>query len=379
MKVVHICPFLGEQMGGSERYVHNLALKQSENHEVHIFTTTQHMTRVGKSRINGVSYHKFYSPLAIWNINPLSFILKDLMNSKFDVMHIHSYIYSLSNQAIVAKVLKRERALLQLHGGIGPLPYRTSWYKSLAKEVYDNTLGKFTIESSDIIASVSKSDLTQIMQYYDVSESRLKYVPNFVNTDLFTSHNPTTEHRDTFLYIGDLEPWKGILTLIKWIRSNKNIDGPGIKIRFVGQGTCFPYLVDLQRKLENNSSNIQLEILGQRKHSEIPTIMRESKALILPSHWEGMPTVILEAMAAGLPVLSTSVGDLSHILSHKENSLIIDRGLNLLEESILLVNEDQSLVKHMTNNARKLVESEFTIQKVIETLDSAYTELKTAF
>jgi hypothetical protein len=47
MKISHICPFVGEQMGGSERYVWTLSKAQSREHDVHIYTTTKYLDRVG--------------------------------------------------------------------------------------------------------------------------------------------------------------------------------------------------------------------------------------------------------------------------------------------------------------------------------------------
>ena len=159
LKISHVCPFVGEQMGGSERYVINLSGMQSKNHDVHIFTTTKHPSRVGVSEINGVTIHRFYAPAVIWNVNPLTLMLRSLMKSQSDVFHIHSYIYFSSNQAIFAKILKRRKSLLQIHGGIGPPPYDVGLVKGTAKHIYDQTLGKLTILGSDIVASVSKTDI----------------------------------------------------------------------------------------------------------------------------------------------------------------------------------------------------------------------------
>ena len=65
MKIAHICPFVGEQMGGSERYVCNLSKQQSKDHDVHIYTTTQILEKVGTSHSDGITIHRFYSPKTV--------------------------------------------------------------------------------------------------------------------------------------------------------------------------------------------------------------------------------------------------------------------------------------------------------------------------
>ncbi|MHA1930719.1 MAG: glycosyltransferase family 4 protein, partial [Candidatus Thorarchaeota archaeon] len=246
MKISHICPCVGEQMGGSERYVWTLSKFQSRNHDVHIYTTTKYRDRVGTSVLNGVTIHKSYAPVTIWNINPLTFMLPALTKSKSDIFHIHSYLYFASNQAILAKIMDKRKALLHIHGGVGNPPYKVSWTKLVAKRFYDRTLGKFTIKNSDIIASVSRSDLVRIAKNYDIDRNQLRYVPNVVDTEVFKPRNNGSQDMKTLLYLGDLEPWKGIGSLIKWVRDNSWTNSE-FKLRIVGQGSYLPYLLNLQK------------------------------------------------------------------------------------------------------------------------------------
>ena len=93
MRVAHVCPFVGEQMGGSERYVFNLSKAQSHKHDVHIYTTTKYANKVGTSITNGVNIHRIYSPIVIWNVNPMVFALRYFAKSMPDILHIHSHLY----------------------------------------------------------------------------------------------------------------------------------------------------------------------------------------------------------------------------------------------------------------------------------------------
>ena len=361
-------------MGGSERYVCNLSKVQSKEHDVHVYTTTRYLDRVGTSLHEGVTIHRSYAPVTIWNINPLTFMLPALMKSESDVFHIHSYLYLTSNQAILAKLMKKRKSLLHLHGGVGIPPYQVSWPKLAAKKIYDSTLGKFTIKNSDFVASVSHSDLEKIALDYSVPKKRLRYIPNVVDTFKFKPREKSNHDEKTILYIGDLEPWKGIGSLISWIQ-NANWVTNHFKLRIVGQGSYLTNLLAMQRKSRKTMNGISLEVLGPRNHCEIPRILNDSSALILPSYWEGLPTVVLEAMASGVPVISTRVGDVPQIIEHRKTGFLMDRSLFSFQKSINSVFDEESLIRRVVSNARKLVEREFCLAQVKHISDSVYTEV----
>lgn len=376
MRISHICPFVGEQMGGSERYVSSISKMQSKEHDVHVYTTTLYPKRVGINEVDGVTYHRFYSPLVIWNINPLCFMLRDLLKSDTDIFHIHSHLYTLSNQAIIAKLTTHRKALLQLHGGMGNVPYRTSWSHHAAKLVYDRTVGKFTIENSDIVASVSRSDLSYVGCHFNIPEHRLRYVPNAVNAKVFKPGGSSKESSvTTLLYLGDLEAWKGVGSLVHWISRMEPWEGRRLKFQFVGQGSYLPHLLALQKKVNSACNSIEVEVLGPINHSNVPDIIRKASALILPSYWEGMPTVVLEAMASGTVTICTRVGDIPKVIQHLSTGLLINRSSIDFQKALSTILFDMNNVKRITENARKLVEQEFSLDKVNLILNDLYLEI----
>lgn len=374
LKVSHVCPLMGEQMGGAERYVCALSRAQSTEHDVHVYTSTRHLDRVGTSQHDGVSIHRFYAPVTIWNINSLSLMLRALTKSESDVFHVHSFLYASSNQAILAKVLKKRKALLHIHGGVGSPPYRVSWCKLAAKRLYDRTLGKFTIKNSDLIASVSRTDLETIAEEYGIPTSHLRYIPNVVDTEVFKPRETGEPDKKTLLYLGDLEPWKGIGSLIKWL-GNKNWTEHEFRLQFVGKGSYLHNLLALQKKIRRLGNGLSIDVLGPRNHDEIPAILNESSALILPSYWEGMPTVLLEAMASGIPVISTGVGDVPRLIKHRRTGFLMDRSFRSFRDSVDSVLNDNSLVRRITRKARNLIEREYSLPQVKHIANNVYSEI----
>jgi len=376
MRVSHVCPFLDEQMGGTERYVANIIKVQSKHYDVHVYTTTCKLQKVGTTEWNGATVHRFYSPMVLWNINPIAFIFRSLIESNPDILHVHSHLYTTSNQAALMKKIKRSKVLLQLHGGVGPPPFRTSWTRLAAKQFYDASLGKFTIKNSDIVASVSKSDLDYVARQLSIPEHRLRYLPNAVDTDVFKPRVRKESSCDkTLLYVGDLEPWKGVGLLMKWIRQWKSADGDGVRIRFVGQGSYLPELRKMQEDHHKGTNGMSVEVLGPKHHSEIPGIMNEAAALVFTSYWEGMPTVILEAMSSGVPVISTPVGAVPDVISNMETGLLIDRSLESFQEAVTFILNDVSATQRIRQNARAAVEQRFSLAKAGRALQEVYSDM----
>jgi glycosyltransferase involved in cell wall biosynthesis len=303
-------------------------------------------------------------------------MLRGLTKSESDVYHIHSHLYFSSNQAVLAKILQKRKALLHIHGGVGLPPYKVSCLKIVAKKFYDRSLGKFTVKNSDLISSVSRTDLKTLAEDYCLSENRLRYIPNLVDTDIFKPGTTSIPGKKTLLYLGDLEPWKGVGSLIQWIR-NKNWSDYKFRLRLVGQGSYLPNLLDLQRKGFDSGNGVSMDVIGPKTHNEIPAILQEASALVLPSYWEGMPTVILEAMAAGIPVISTRVGDVPYIIRHRETGFLIDRTFSSFQEAVKSVLNDHSLIRSITRNARNLVEQEYSMTHVQRITYDAYCEIVT--
>ena len=79
----------------------------------------------------------------------------------------------------------------------------------------------------------------------------------------------------------------------------------------------------------------RFQIVGQRPHAEAMRILRDSDVLLITSIHEGLPTVMLEAMALGKPVVATPVGGIPEILKHQRNGLMF--GIGDYSEAVVLL------------------------------------------
>ncbi|MFB0562633.1 MAG: glycosyltransferase [Candidatus Lokiarchaeia archaeon] len=86
------------------------------------------------------------------------------------------------------------------------------------KKIYDNTLGRLTLKAADIIISTSQHD-AEVIKQFKISSEKLEIIPNAVNIEDFTIEKEKNDDGTlNILYIGDLEPWKGVQYLIEAVK-----------------------------------------------------------------------------------------------------------------------------------------------------------------
>jgi glycosyltransferase involved in cell wall biosynthesis len=151
------------------------------------------------------------------------------------------------------------------------------------------------------------------------------------------------------LFVGHLIRRKGLDILVKAIK-NTNCQ-PSILTVIIGKGT-------LEKSLRSSICAEGLEdhflVVGQKKHSELPQWFNLADVFVLPSRGEGTPTVLLEAMSTGLPIISTNVGGIPEILKDNESALFFPpEDYNRLADHLDTLFADYALRRKLSLNAQK--------------------------
>jgi len=118
-------------------------------------------------------------------------------------------------------------------------------------------------------------------------------------------------------YIGALSEAKGILNLVQAISKVLLMDGE-VKFLIIGSGS-----LSISTRVFANASD-GVEFLGWIPHDKLPEYLNRLQLLVLPSYTEGLPNIVIEAMACGVPVLATSVGAVPDIIIEGETGFTID-------------------------------------------------------
>jgi glycosyltransferase involved in cell wall biosynthesis len=150
---------------------------------------------------------------------------------------------------------------------------------------------------------------------------------NWIDYHKYTPHNRFSTPNDevasvTFIFVGHLTTNKGPDVLL---RASKILKQNGIRFRVVicGQG---PLYHDLEQDIQTFDLASEVELRGWITGELLISALWDAQVFVLPTHSEGMPNALLEAMAAGLPVISTRVSSIPEIVDVGVNGLLVQPG-----------------------------------------------------
>ncbi|WP_323765908.1 glycosyltransferase [Marinovum sp.] len=161
-------------------------------------------------------------------------------------------------------------------------------------------------------------------------------------------------------FVGRLAAVKGVPVLLEALSFLRE-ELPELRVTLIGDGAE-------RARLEQDAAALGLaevvEFAGYRSQSEVAQALKDTDALVLPSFAEGVPVVLMEAMAAGRPVIATSVAGVSELVEHGESGFLVPPGDALkLAEAIRAVLADPDRRATMGKAGRARVVAEFDIAK----------------
>jgi glycosyltransferase involved in cell wall biosynthesis len=171
------------------------------------------------------------------------------------------------------------------------------------------------------------------------------------------------EQRDNVVgFVGRFEPQKGILNFVEAIPKTL-AKRKEVKFLIIGKGRLED---DVRALLDEYSLNSHVKRFGWIPHNELPYWLTSLKLLVLPSNHEGLPNIMLEAMACGTPVLATRVDAIPDVIKDGETGFLLrDNSPACIAEGIVSTLGYPNL-RQIAINARNLVESEFRYENVVK-------------
>jgi len=180
------------------------------------------------------------------------------------------------------------------------------------------------------------------------------------------------------LLVGRLVDKKGVPAAIGAVRRCLD-DGLNVELRVIGDG---PKREDIEQLLENIEVEDSVQLLGARDHDDVIREMHECHIFVLPCKraWdgdrEGIPNAIMEAMAAGMPVISTVHEGIPECVEHGKSGLLVkERDVPALAEAIKELCARPEAWRPMAEAARRKIESDFNARVQAEKLKQIYEEV----
>jgi N-acetyl-alpha-D-glucosaminyl L-malate synthase BshA len=362
--------------GGSGVVATELGLELSKRgHEVHFITYSQPVRldllshNVHFHEVNVPEYPLFlYQPYEL----ALSSKLVDMVKlHKIDVLHVH-YAIPHAYAAYMAKKMLYEEGIelpivTTLHGTDITLVGSHPHYK---------TAVEFSINKSDAVTSVSQSLKDDTLRLFNVKND-IKVVPNFIDLERYVTH--FTDCQRALLANDD----ERVITHISNFRKVKRIDDI-IRVFYEIQKEIPATLMMVGEGPEKESAEMLSEKLGIEdkvkflgNSGEIDKILCFSDLFLLPSETESFGLAALEAMASGVPVISSNTGGIPEVNIDGVSGYLSNVGdIESMKENALQILKDDKTLDKFKNNAKK-VASGFDIHEIVPVYEEIYEQALT--
>jgi glycosyltransferase involved in cell wall biosynthesis len=238
---------------------------------------------------------------------------------------------------------------------------------------------RVTDRLADVTTNVSKAGVERYLRIGAAPAGRMLWVPNGIDVNRF-ERSPAV--RDAvradlhvsgafvFLAVGRLERAKGfdvLLQALSLVHTQMN----NVIVLIAGGGSE-------RVKLDAQASALGLgaelvRFLGVR--DDVPNLMAAADALVVPSRWEGLPMVLLEAASAGLPVVATDVGGNAEVIVDQETGLLVppDDPEALGVALVRMANLAPDVKDEMATRGHRLVQERYALGTVVDTWLDLYS------
>lgn len=342
-------------------------------HEVH-FISYALPFRLNKYIENIVFHEVEMSNYPLFEFPPYSLSLASKMTevAKFemlDLVHVHYAIPHATSAYLAKEMLKGHcdlKIITTLHGTDITL---------VGLEPSFLPLVKFSIEKSDGVTAVSRYLKEKTIINYEI-EKNIEVIPNFIDTEVYKP-NPNFEYRKhiapngekILIHISNFRNVKRVPDVIRiFEKVQKEIPA---KLLLVGDGPDRSECERLTRELELMD---KVKFLG--KQEAIVDILNASDIFLIPSQSESFGLAALEAMACGLPVVSSSVGGLPELIRHNECGYIAEIGdVDRMAKYTLDLLTNKKKYDMFSANARKCAVTKFDKSIVIPQYEEYYKKV----
>jgi glycosyltransferase involved in cell wall biosynthesis len=181
---------------------------------------------------------------------------------------------------------------------------------------------------------------------------------------------PRGDLQSPMLFLGRIETEKGIFDLIESVSIARH-RVPHLSISIAGVGAAEAAAAEAARRGVGEAFTFH----GWVDREQRRTLLAASSALVMPSHVEGLPMALLEAMAAGLPVIASRVGGIPDVVSDGVEGLLVDpRDAPQLAAALERMATDEPLRRRLGAAARDKISSDFAPERVLSQIEALYRE-----
>jgi glycosyltransferase involved in cell wall biosynthesis len=377
MKILLVNDY-SERIGGTEVYVEELARNlRSAGCEVRCYFGTDDYKKSLNQRNHPTQFLK-----RLFNIFHLNTFKKVLVEFKPDVVHLQNIFNELS--PLILLHLRDIPTVMTLHDysiiqAVSSPTLRTGkpckremcpgcpncvGWKGTAYEFLKRRLHNLLLTRVD--AFIAPSKYMQMMVKENSNFRPVQIYNGFHQLD-----RKMTAFNYTALYAGRLAHEKGVQYLIEAV-PDIIAKLPNFKLIIAGTGELESFLIKRAKELKVSKN---VEFVGGLSAYELEKQYKRSSTVIVPSIWnENLPTVCIESLMYGIPVVATNTGGIPEIIVNNENGLLIEkRNSTAISKAVIEIFSDKENYLRMSNTAKK-ISSKFDIKNHLQRLIALYNE-----
>lgn len=266
---------------------------------------------------------------------------------------IQSYLFY---DNVIARLSKTVRPGITVISGVRAVPTDRSIFK--------NVIDRLTIPLSDHIVSNSEAGKSMAIDL-GASPSDVSVIYNAKDISKFRKSQESNIRDELGIHTGDalfgnvarLIERKGQYELLEaW--SSAGLDRTKSHLIIVGDG---PEYEALQKRIKELGIGDSVYLVGYRE--DVPALLQSFDYFVFPSHFEGLPGALIEAMAAGLPIVATDIPGNRELISDMETGILTEPGgVGDLKVKMELLVKDKKLSNLLSENARTFIEDNISIE-----------------
>jgi len=355
--------------GGVENHVYDLSkVHSSLGHEVEVVCAREPKDLPKKEVIDGLKVKRlpYYGKIAKTNIIPS--LPLHLHKKEFDIIHTHLPTPWNANFSSFISTIKNKPLVLTYHNDI----IGQGIYDLIAK-LYNKTFLKTLLRNSDRVI-ITQQSYIEYSPHLNPFEEKIEIVPNGVDLDRF---EPNYEDGKGFFFLSVLDRYHKYKGLDVLLRAFKLVlEEVDTTLTVGGSGELLDHYKKMARDLDIEDN---VRFVGYIPEEDLPKYYKNSKLFVLPSlssEQEGFGMVLLEAMASGLPVVTTDVVGVSDEILNRECGIVLDEtSVKKISNAIVKVLTQEDKAVRMGKRGRELVEKKFDWEKIGKETIEIYEEV----
>lgn len=316
-----------------------------------------------------------FSTYTLPTITGLMFLIRELIRSRHDVIHLHGFCHLLIDISAFICFLRGKKYLMTCHG-IPKSPKTASLIWRTFFRIYLATIERLVVRKAATVTTVSRYMLNECLKEGLVNKKMIT-IPNGPNIDLLEiKSKPTNAIEEKYSLRGKRVIFSiGRLTLVKGfqylIRAMERIaeESPETVAIIAGSGSSFGTLKNLiyDRGLSNN-----IKLIGYINEEVKAAFYERSDVFVFPSIEEPFGIALLEALDMHKPIVAFKAGSTQELIEDKKNCLLVPLGDHeKLAEAIILIMNDETLRKRLIANTNERINA-FSWEEIAKKYTNAY-------